>query len=74
MFKSKFKRPKVKDFEKKHTTTLRIGVTYDSCGEIVNVYAHIDQDGKIMYTAVGHGTSNFFDTPEEAVRSIDEYA
>lgn len=61
------------DFDRAGCDTLRIATTYDSCGEMVDVFAHRDAAGKIMYSAVGNRVSNFHSTPDAAVDEIDEY-
>lgn len=59
------------DFDRAGADTLRVAVTYDSCGERVDVFAHRDADGVVLYTAVGHVVSDFHATPEAAVEEID---
>jgi hypothetical protein len=59
------------DFDRANSDTLRVAVTYDCCGAQVDVFAHRDAAGAVMYTAAGHYTSGFHTTPEAAVEEIN---
>lgn len=68
----KLKNHTLADFDRAGADTLRIAVTYDSCGEQVDVFAHRDAAGAVLYTAVGHRVSDFYATPEAALEEVDD--